>query len=77
MATKTISITEDAYERLAARKEQSESFSDVIVKMTGKGSLMELAGVLTKNEAEELRANISARRAMMRARLKRVAKRLA
>ena len=75
MATKTISITEDAYERLATRKQPTESFSDVIVKITGKGSLIELAGVLTKKETNELRANIAARRTAMRARLKRIAER--
>lgn len=54
MATKTISITEDAYERLKVRKGAHESFSDVINKVTGKRSLMELAGILSKEEGEEL-----------------------
>jgi len=34
MATKTISITEKAYERLKAYKKRKESFSDVINKIT-------------------------------------------
>ena len=58
MATKTISITEDAYERLAAKKGPSESFIDVIVKITARRSLMELAGILSDKEADELRKNI-------------------
>ena len=77
MATKTISITEDAYERLAVRKEPTESFSDIILKMTGKASLMELAGMLTNKEAGELRVNIAARRRALRARIRRTTKALA
>jgi len=34
MPTKTISIKEEAYERLSARKRDDESFSDVILRLT-------------------------------------------
>ena len=54
MATKTISITEEAYERLKTRKEKNESFTDVINRVTGKRSIMELAGILSKEEGEKL-----------------------
>lgn len=54
MATKTITITNEAYERLSAFKESKESFSDVIKKITGKYSLLDLVGVLTSEEANEL-----------------------
>ena len=74
MATKTLSITEEAYERLSARKELLESFSDVIIKMTGRASLAELAGVLSRKEAAELRANIAARRKALRERLRKTAR---
>ena len=50
MATKTLTITEDAYGRLAALKEEDESFSDVITKITGKVSLLSIAGILTKRK---------------------------
>ncbi len=76
MATKTISITEEAYELLSARKEPSESFSEIITKITGKASLLELAGTLSSKEAEELRSKIRARRLLMRARLRKTAGRL-
>lgn len=35
MASKTITITEDAYEKLAAHKREDESFSEVIRRLTG------------------------------------------
>ncbi len=34
MATKSITITEDAYERLKAHKRDDESFSDVVTRLT-------------------------------------------
>ena len=50
MATKTISITEDAYERLAALKNENESFSEVIGRITLKPKLSDFHGVLSKLE---------------------------
>ena len=58
MATKTISITEEAYERLRARKEANESFSDIINRITGKRSIMELAGILSEKEGGALMKTI-------------------
>ncbi len=55
MGTKTITITNEAYERLTTYKENKESFSDVIKKLTSKGSLFDLVGILSNKEAEELK----------------------
>jgi len=74
MATKTISITEEAYERLARAKGKNESFSDVIVKSFSKHNLLELTGVLTNNEAEELKSFIKKRRTASRKHLVKIAK---
>jgi predicted CopG family antitoxin len=35
MATKTITVTETAYDRLKAYKREDESFTDTIVRLTG------------------------------------------
>jgi len=48
MATKTISITREAYDRLKARKGPEESFSDVILRLTDRRPLAEYAGMLAR-----------------------------
>ena len=77
MATKTLTITEDAYGRLATAKEENESFSEVINRITGKVSLLSIAGILTEKEADKLEASIAKSRQRSRLRMKRVAKELA
>ena len=54
MATKTISITEDAYRRLANLKKENESFSMVIERVAGKVKLDDFFGVLSKKSADQL-----------------------
>jgi len=76
MATKTLTITEDAYERLAMRKEKNDSFSDVIVKHFPKHSLAGLIGILTPKEADEMKAHLRGRRKASREHLDRIAKQL-
>ena len=45
MPSKTITITLEAYERLKKEKKNGESFSDVILRLTGKKrDLLEFAG---------------------------------
>lgn len=44
MATKNITVTEDAYERLKALKRDDESFSDTINRLTENSGVMEYAG---------------------------------
>lgn len=73
MGTKTLTITEDAYARLAAFKDETESFSDVIAKITGKVSLLSIAGILSEEEAVALERKIKRVRKESRNRLKRIA----
>ena len=62
MPTRTISITEEAYERLRTQKAPKESFTDVINRITGKRSIMEFAGILGEEEGEKLERYIKERR---------------
>ncbi len=66
MATKTISITTDAYERLASLKKHNESFSEIITTLTRKHSLLDLVGVLTAEEADTLRKSVAETRKRFR-----------
>ena len=50
MGTKTIAISDEAYQMLKALKGSGESFTDVIERMTRKSSVLELAGALSKGE---------------------------
>lgn len=45
MVTKTISLDEEAYERLKAMKREGESFSDVVKRLAGERSWSEVAGI--------------------------------
>jgi predicted CopG family antitoxin len=68
MATKTISITEDAYERLARQKNALESFSDVILRITKRAKLSDFAGVLSAASAQKLEQRMKKARARSRVR---------
>lgn len=59
MATKTLTITEDAYERLNVLKEENESFSEVIRRVTTRVHLSDFAGLLTHAEAKNVREKIA------------------
>ena len=67
MATKTISITREAYDRLKMRKEPGESFSDVIVRLTDRKTLTEFAGILTPSSVKALSEAIAEARRERRA----------
>jgi len=66
MGTKTITITNEAYEKLVINKETNESFSDVINKITGKHSIFDLIGILSKAKADELEKCVLENRKKMR-----------
>jgi len=77
MSTKTISISKEAYERLKSVKKDSESFTDVINRMTGRVKLSDFAGLLSEKEAKDLEAAIIRMRSKSRDRVNRIRKELA
>jgi predicted CopG family antitoxin len=54
MATKTISITTEAYDILKSWQENGESFSKIITKLKKRRNLSDFSNMLTKDEAKEL-----------------------
>lgn len=63
MATKNISITEEAYKRLASLRKGDESFSQIIVKMTKKDNWRNYFGSMSKESGDKLEgAILTARR---------------
>ncbi len=64
MATKTITIMDDAYELLKQEKTEKESFSDVIRKVIPKKkSIWDFVGILTEEEGEKLQEFVRNQRA--------------
>jgi predicted CopG family antitoxin len=61
--SKSIPLSEDAYERLAAHTREGETFSDVVLRLAGERSPLELAGILTNDEADAMRDAAEERRA--------------
>ncbi|MFB6246645.1 MAG: antitoxin VapB family protein [Candidatus Pacearchaeota archaeon] len=62
MATKNISLTEEAYRRLARLKKENESFSKAINRLTNKKSLSQFAGVLSDESAGNMKEEIKEHR---------------
>jgi predicted CopG family antitoxin len=58
MAVKTITITKEAYDALARAKEKHESFSDAILRITGRQSLRRFIGALSKEEGDRLAKSV-------------------
>lgn len=64
--TKQVQLSDDAYERLRARKRAGESFSDVVRRLTPPGSILVLATLgdllspAERREQERLRAAMKA-----------------
>ena len=59
MGTKTVSLSDDAYERLAAEKREGESFSDVVRRLTEGVDLSEFHGILSDKTANDIEEHIS------------------
>ena len=58
MGTKNIAISDEAYQILKALKKSGESFTDVIERMSRRGAVLELAGVLSKTEVTSVEKHV-------------------
>ena len=74
--SRSIRLSDETYDRLAAHKREDETFSDVVLRLAGERLLLELAGILSEEEADDLDAVIEERRARRRAELDAFANRL-
>ncbi len=73
MGTKTISISDDAYARLKAEKREKESFTDAVIRITRKRSLLEIAGFLDEGEAKEMEGTLKEMRSRSKTRTLKIA----
>src|SRR6266571_4553075 len=62
MVARTISLSEDAYQALAASKRPGESFSDVVRRLARRRSLTDLVGVVDRKAADAILHAIEANR---------------
>lgn len=74
--SKSIRLSEEAYDRLAAHKREEETFSEVVLRLAGERSLLDLAGILPDEEADALRDAIAERRARREEELETIADRI-
>jgi len=68
MAVRTITVTDEAYRRLRAHKGSSESFTDVVLRLTERRPLSDFAGVVSHETATALRAAVEEDRRQRRRR---------
>ena len=71
MSSRTIAISDEVYGRLKALKKPDESFSALLDRLSGRPSLMQLVGALTREQVSVVRQTVVAGRARSRARRER------
>lgn len=74
MGSKTISVSDEAYARLKAKKKPGESFSDTINRLTAKKRLSEIAGVLDEEDIRVIEKAVAAIRSQSRERISELVK---
>jgi len=58
MGTKPVRLDEDVYERIRSKKRADETFSEAIDRLTSDYSLLDFAGGMSEEEADEVRTRI-------------------
>jgi predicted CopG family antitoxin len=70
MGTKTIRLEESVYERLRELKGDDETYSEAVERLLPEGSLLELAGIFTEEEAREIEDRLGEKYAESKASLR-------
>lgn len=70
MGSKTISVSDEAYARLRARKKPGESFSDTINRLTAMKRLSEIAGTFDEEDVRVIEKAVEVIRSSSRERIK-------
>ena len=73
MGTRTVALSDEVYEKLRSLKRTDESFSELLDRLTGRPSLMELVGALPRGSVAKVRAAVEEGRVRSRARRSRMA----
>lgn len=60
MSTRNVRLDEDVYERIKSEKYPDETFSETVDRLIGGSSLLDLAGILSDDTANEFRRAIEA-----------------
>lgn len=55
MGARSISLSEDAYERLESFKKEGEIFSEAVLRLTGRDNLERFQGSISEDFARDLR----------------------
>ena len=76
MGSKNISISDEAYLRLAELKSKNESFTELIYRLTNKTSVLDLKGMVKEDEAKSLEKIIKDSRKLSKERIDRITKEL-
>ena len=74
--SRSVRLSDEAYERLEAQKREDETFSEVVLRLAGERSLSELAGILSDEQADSVEDAIEERRERRRGQLETVADRM-
>lgn len=71
--SKSIRLSDEAYNRLKAHKRDDETFTEVVLRLSGERSLLELAGIFDDEETAAIKKAIAERRDRRRRELEAVA----
>lgn len=59
MGSKTVRLDDEVYERLAAHKRDDETYSEAVDRLLGGGSLLDLAGIYSEDDVNEIEAALA------------------